>query len=68
MAQITVVAQIVSISLQATNCLYRIDDGTGNMEARQWVDLTLEGIGTLGDIAYANLFLRGSHSNRNEQQ
>jgi len=54
MAQITVVAQIVASSLQAPNCLYRIDDGTGNIEARQWIDLTLEGIGTSGDIIEMN--------------
>ncbi|KAH9484363.1 Replication factor A protein 2 [Psilocybe cubensis] len=36
--QITVVGQVVSIQKQTTNCVYMIDDGTGKMEARHWVD------------------------------
>ncbi|CAA7271641.1 unnamed protein product [Cyclocybe aegerita] len=36
--QVTVVAQVVTINRQATNCVYLIDDGTGQIEARHWVD------------------------------
>lgn len=34
----TVVAQVLSIQPQTTNCIYLLNDGTANMEARQWVD------------------------------
>ncbi|EPS98543.1 replication protein A subunit RPA32, partial [Fomitopsis schrenkii] len=36
--QITVIGQVVSINSQTTNCVYWLDDGTGRMEARHWVD------------------------------
>ncbi|CCM04607.1 uncharacterized protein FIBRA_06789 [Fibroporia radiculosa] len=36
--QITIVAQVISIQSQTTNCVYWLDDGTGRMEARHWVD------------------------------
>ncbi|KAJ3520170.1 hypothetical protein NM688_g9200 [Phlebia brevispora] len=36
--QVTVVAQVVTIQPQTTNCIYWIEDGTGRMEARHWVD------------------------------
>ncbi|KAJ3550981.1 hypothetical protein NMY22_g84 [Coprinellus aureogranulatus] len=36
--QVTLVAQVLSIQLQATNCVYTLHDGTGQFEARQWVD------------------------------
>ncbi|KAI0726629.1 replication protein A subunit RPA32 [Fomitopsis betulina] len=36
--QITVVAQVVSINSQTTNCVYWLDDGSGRVEARHWVD------------------------------
>ncbi|KAL1947910.1 hypothetical protein VTO73DRAFT_13634 [Trametes versicolor] len=36
--QVTVVAQVLSIQPQTTNCIYLLNDGTANMEARQWVD------------------------------
>ncbi|KDQ60956.1 hypothetical protein JAAARDRAFT_67377 [Jaapia argillacea MUCL 33604] len=38
--QVTVVAQVVTINSQATNCVYWLDDGTGRIEARHWVDTT----------------------------
>ncbi|KAH6614989.1 replication protein-like protein A 32 kDa subunit [Boeremia exigua] len=37
-SQITFVAQIRNISTQTTNTTYRLDDGTGSIEVRQWVD------------------------------
>ncbi|KAH9843057.1 uncharacterized protein C8Q71DRAFT_735700 [Rhodofomes roseus] len=40
--QITVVAQVVSITSQTTNCVYWLDDGTGRIEARHWVDVGTE--------------------------
>lgn len=39
--QITLVAQIRNISLQATNQTYKMDDGTGTIEAKIWVDSDL---------------------------
>lgn len=40
--QVTVVGQVVSINSQTTNCMYWLDDGTGRMEARHWVDAGAE--------------------------
>lgn len=36
--QVTVVASVITIKNQATNCVYWIDDGSGRVEARHWVD------------------------------
>ncbi|KAI0928429.1 hypothetical protein AcW1_005676 [Taiwanofungus camphoratus] len=36
--QVTVVAQVISIQTQTTNSVYWLDDGTGRLEARHWVD------------------------------
>ncbi|TVY45381.1 Replication factor A protein [Lachnellula subtilissima] len=36
--QITFVGQINSISSQATNTTYKLDDGTGLIEVKQWID------------------------------
>lgn len=36
--QVTFVGQIRNISTQATNVTYRLDDGTGTMEVKVWVD------------------------------
>ncbi|KAI0797996.1 hypothetical protein C8Q75DRAFT_709149, partial [Abortiporus biennis] len=36
--QISLVAQVMSIQAQTTNCVYWLDDGTGRIEARHWVD------------------------------
>jgi len=33
---VTVVAHVMSIQAQTTNCVYWLDDGTGRMEARNW--------------------------------
>ncbi|EMD37987.1 hypothetical protein CERSUDRAFT_48111, partial [Gelatoporia subvermispora B] len=33
---VTVVAHVLTIHAQTTNCVYWLDDGTGRMEARQW--------------------------------
>jgi replication factor A2 len=32
------VAQVISVSPQATNTNYSLDDGTGRIEARHWSD------------------------------
>lgn len=32
------VAQIITINQQATNVVYLLDDGTGRIEARHWLD------------------------------
>jgi len=42
LAQITVVAQVMSIQKQTTNSLYLLEDGSGRIEARHWVDSTME--------------------------
>ena len=34
----TVVAQVISIQAQTTNCVYWLDDGSGRIEARHWMD------------------------------
>jgi len=36
--QVTVVAQVISIQAQTTNCVYWLDDGSGRVEARHWID------------------------------
>lgn len=36
--QITFVGQIQSVSSQATNTTYKVDDGTGLIEIKQWID------------------------------
>ena len=51
----TVVGQVASIQKQATNCVYMVDDGTGRIEARHWVDSTNEDEGSKwGGIEYAS--------------
>ncbi|KAI0006130.1 replication protein A subunit RPA32 [Russula compacta] len=35
---VTLVAHVVTVQKQATNCLYKLDDGTGSLEARHWSD------------------------------
>jgi len=37
---VTLVAHVVSVQKQATNCVYMLDDGTGTLEARHWSDST----------------------------
>jgi hypothetical protein len=36
--QVTIVAQVISIHSQSTNCVYWLDDGSGRIEARHWLD------------------------------
>ena len=36
--QITFIGQIRNISTQATNVTYKLDDGTGTIEVKQWID------------------------------
>lgn len=40
--QVTVVAHIISVQSQATNNQYVLNDGTGHIEARRWVDSSVE--------------------------
>jgi len=40
--QVTIVGQVVFIQSQTTNCVYTIDDGTGRIEARHWIDSSSE--------------------------
>ncbi|KAH9887190.1 replication protein A, subunit RPA32 [Xylariomycetidae sp. FL2044] len=37
-AQVTLVGMVRSISVQTTNITYRLDDGTGIVEVKQWLD------------------------------
>lgn len=37
-SQVTFVGQIRNISTQTTNITYRLDDGTGTFEVKQWID------------------------------
>ncbi|KAF1989264.1 replication protein A, subunit RPA32 [Aulographum hederae CBS 113979] len=36
--QVTLVGQVRNVSVQTTNTTYRIDDGTGTIEVKQWQD------------------------------
>lgn len=40
--QVTIVAQVISIQSQTTNSVYWLDDGSGRIEARHWVDSASE--------------------------
>ncbi|KAG0707672.1 replication protein A subunit RPA32 [Suillus ampliporus] len=42
LGQVTVVGHVVSIQSQATNNLYWLDDGTSRIEARHWIDSSIE--------------------------
>ncbi|THH26464.1 hypothetical protein EUX98_g7719 [Antrodiella citrinella] len=42
LGHITVVAQVMEIKKQTTNSVYTIEDGSGRIEARHWVDSTME--------------------------
>src|SRR3954470_17340678 len=37
--QVTFVGQIRNVSTQTTNITYKIDDGTGTVEVKQWIDI-----------------------------
>ena len=37
-AQLSLIGQILQVSSQTTNTTFKIDDGTGVMEVKQWVD------------------------------
>ncbi|BFZ56595.1 Replication factor A protein 2 [Savitreella phatthalungensis] len=39
---LTVVAKVVSLSAASTNTTFKLEDGTGTMEAKQWVDPSKE--------------------------
>lgn len=36
--QVAVVAHVVSMQTQTTNTVYVLEDGTGQIEARHWID------------------------------
>lgn len=36
--QLTFVAQVLSVQVQATNMVMKLDDGTGQVETRQWIE------------------------------
>lgn len=49
--QVSIIGQVVSVQKQTTNSVYVLDDGTGSLEARQWVDSDAEE-STSGGIEY----------------
>ena len=44
--QVTFVGQIRNISSQATNVTYKLDDGTGTIEVKLWIDADANGVAT----------------------
>ncbi|KAI4214841.1 MAG: hypothetical protein LQ351_002554 [Letrouitia transgressa] len=40
--QLTFIGQIRNISTQTTNVTYKLDDGTGTVEVKQWIDMAAE--------------------------
>ena len=54
--QLSVIAAVISLVTQTTNIVLNLDDGTGRIEARQWVDSTPQDeAGKWGDIEYVLL-------------
>ncbi|KAL8974124.1 MAG: hypothetical protein Q9197_001637 [Variospora fuerteventurae] len=52
--QLSFVGQIRNISTQATNITYKLDDGTGTVEVKQWVDVEANpALGLIGRDAKA---------------
>jgi len=56
--QVTLVAQVVSITVQTTNSVFFLDDGTGRIEARLWVDTSVEDSVTSGDYGKEGQYVR----------
>lgn len=57
--QVTFVGQIRNISTQATNHTYRLDDGTGTIEVKQWIDPDTASNETPGDASKPKLVENG---------
>ncbi|KAK1776081.1 hypothetical protein QBC45DRAFT_382078 [Copromyces sp. CBS 386.78] len=51
--QVTIVGQVRSVKPQPTNITYRIDDGTGAIDVKKWVDSEAQGEGENGSGAGA---------------
>ncbi|KAL8930957.1 MAG: hypothetical protein Q9208_000058 [Pyrenodesmia sp. 3 TL-2023] len=49
--QLTFVGQIRNISTQTTNITYKLDDGTGTVEVKQWIDAEATNSLGMGDAA-----------------
>lgn len=60
LGQVTVVGHVVSIQSQATNNLYWLDDGTGRIEARHWIDSSIEDSGTGSSAITEGSYIRVS--------
>ncbi|KIM58857.1 hypothetical protein SCLCIDRAFT_1218197 [Scleroderma citrinum Foug A] len=59
--QVTIVAYIASVQTQATNSQYILDDGSGRIEARCWIDSSVEDNSEkLGIVEGANVRVLGS--------
>lgn len=48
LTQVTFVGQVRNVSQQATNFTYKLDDGTGTIEVKQWIDADLAETGQQG--------------------
>jgi replication factor A2 len=59
--QVVVVGAVVEINKQATNTVYKLDDGTGRIEARHWAvsspDVEDEPANRVGDIVQVAILL-----------
>ncbi|KAF5330919.1 hypothetical protein D9619_005432 [Psilocybe cf. subviscida] len=56
--QVSIVAQVVSIQKQTTNCVYILDDGSGQVEARHWVDSSSDEDGSKWSDIEENRYVR----------
>lgn len=52
----SIIGQVTFIQKQVTNCVYSIDDGTGVIEARHWVESNEEDAGKWGHVEWASLY------------
>jgi replication factor A2 len=50
--QVTIVGMVRAISLQTTNITYKIDDGTGIIEVKQWLDADKQASGDSSEQAF----------------
>lgn len=50
LGQLTFVAVVRNISRNATNVAYSVEDGTGQIEVRQWLDSSGDDSGKASDI------------------
>ncbi|KAI8998628.1 replication protein A subunit RPA32 [Trametes punicea] len=56
--QVTTIAQVLSVQPQTTNYIYLLNDGTANMEARQWVDANADEEGSNREDIKEGIYVR----------